>query len=124
MDEFLGCYDELFPFIHPYGLTPDYRSGKGRVKPLRDETTPTARVVRQHAAPDDRIQFPLDSGVPDCNIWHRAPLRHRIVEISIAQGKERFFLNSELNATGSSRGFLGLTDDRTRAEFEDAMRQE
>lgn len=124
VDNFLQRYDALFPFIHSTGLTSEYRLGKSRLKRLRDEVTPAARFIRQHAAPDDQIQFPLNNSVPDCNVWHHASARNRTIEITIIQGRERLNLMTELNATGSGRGFLGLTDDRPTAEFLAAMGEE
>jgi hypothetical protein len=122
VDQFLRCYDALSTFVHSNGLTPDYRLGKGRLKRLRDEVTPAACFVRQHAAPVDEIQFPLNSNVPDCHVWHRDPERHRTIEITVVQGRERFNLMTELNSCGLARGFIGLTDDKPTGEFLDAMR--
>jgi hypothetical protein len=65
--------------------------------------------------------MPLDSSVPDCNVWHRNPARHRTIEITIVQGLERLYLMTELNETGHGRGFLGLTDDQSKVEFLSAM---
>jgi hypothetical protein len=122
VDQFLRCYDALSTFVHSNGLTPDHRLGKGRLKRLRDEVTPAACFVRQHAAPVDEIQFPLNSNVPDCHVWHRDPERHRTIEITVVQGRERFNLMTELNSCGLARGFIGLTDDKPTGEFLDAMR--
>jgi hypothetical protein len=124
VDEFLRHFTALFPFIHANGLTAAYRLGKGRTKRLRDEVTPVATLIRHHAAPEDRIQFPLNSGVPDCNVWHANPARHRTVETTVIQARSRLNVMTELNNTGWGRGFLGVTDDAPTRDFEKAMNQE
>lgn len=122
--EFLRCYEGLFPFIRSNGLTLEYRLAKGPLKRLRDEVTPAYQFIRQHAALDDKIQFPLDDGPHDCNIWHRKPARHRTIQITVVQGVERFFLMTELNETGCGRGFVGLNDNSSRRAFKKKMAQE
>ena len=122
--EFLRSYEALFPFIHSNGLTPKYRLGKDRLKKLRDEVTLAVPFIRQHAAANDTIQFPLDSSEHDCNFWHREPARHRTVQFTVVQGQERFYVTTELNDTGCGRGFLGLTDDNPRRDFKKQMGQE
>jgi hypothetical protein len=124
VQEFMDGYAALFPYIRSSGLLEDYRLGRGRLKRLRDEVTPAARFVRQHAAPKDRIQLPLDYGITDCNVWHHAPTRHRTIQITLIQGRERLNLMTELNETGWGRGFLGVTDDRPTSEFLDAIGKE
>jgi hypothetical protein len=94
------------------------------MKRLRDEVTPAARFVRRCAAPEDRIQFPLDYGAADCNVCHQAPVRRRTIQITLIQGRERLNLMTELNETGCGRGFLGVTDDRPTSEFFDAIGKE
>jgi hypothetical protein len=124
VDKFLYEYANLFPAIRSSGLLCDYRLGRGRLKRLRDEVTPAARFVRQHAEINDRIQLSLNSSTPDCNVWHSIPPRHRTIEITVAQALERFNLMTELNHTGLGRGFLGLTDDAGKGVFLNAMGQE
>ena len=121
--ELLRQYTALFPFIHSMGLTPDYRLGKGRLKRLFDEVTPVTRVVRRCAGLDDRIQFPLNSSVPDCNLWHRSG-RHQTIEVTTVHRRAHFFLMKELNATGQGRGYLGLDDSSSNEDFRSAMNRE
>lgn len=114
---------QLTPFIQSAGLMPDYRLGRGRLKRLRDEIAPMVRFVAAHAKADDIIQFPLDDGSVDCNLWHSND-RHRKIQITVAQGYERFNCIDELHKTESGRGFLGLTDDMSKEEFKVAMSHE
>lgn len=124
VDDFLHCHAAIFSFIHSAGLTPEYRLGSGRLKRLRDEITPVARYVRQSAALDDWIQFPLNSSTPDCNVWHRATQRHQTIEVTIIRGKERYYLKKELNDTGAGRGRIGVGDNQPKRKFENAMGKE
>lgn len=117
---FLEKHAEIFGFVHARGLTNDYRLGKGRMKKLRDEIAPVARFVRAHTKPEDRIRFALDSTHPDCTLCHQDG-RRREVEVTVAQAQERFRLMTELNEKGTARGFLGITDDSARQDFEDRM---
>ena len=122
--EYLRRYEALFHFIHSKGLASDYRLAKEPFKRLRDEVTPAYPFVRQHAAPDDEIQFPFDNGPHDCNVWHRNPARHRTIQITVSQGQERFYSMTELNNSGWGRGFVGLNDDSSRKNFKKKMSQE
>lgn len=121
--DFIDQRAQLTPFIRSAGLMPDYRFARGRVKKLRDEVAPMIRFVVAHAEINDVIQFPLDDGPVDCNLRHSND-RHRKVQITVAQGYERFNCIDELHKTGSGRGFLGLTDDMSEEEFKSAMSHE
>src|SRR5687767_6061338 len=79
---FLTNYARVNSFVHAAGLTPDRRMARGRLKRLRDEIQPAAHFVAKHAASDDLIQFPLDSGPFDCQIWHGNG-RHRVIQITV-----------------------------------------
>ena len=105
VDAFLGEFKLIFPFLRANGLKEEYRLARGRVKRLRDEITPVAIFAGRYAAPHDRIQFPLNSDVPDCNIWHQNPAWHRTIETTIIQGRARLNVMTELNETGWGRGF-------------------
>lgn len=107
--EFLDDRAKVLEFVRSGTLLSDYRLGRGRAKRLRDEIEPAARFAAEQCAADDRIQFPLDNGASDCNVWHGG--RHRTLQITVAQALERLFLMSELNESGSSRGIIGLGDD-------------
>jgi hypothetical protein len=93
--DFLGRHAALFPEIRAYGLVDDYRLGKGRMKRLRDEVTPVALFLPEHADNSDKVQFPLNNHVPDCNVWHRKPNLHRTIEVTVAQARERLNLMTE-----------------------------
>ena len=122
VSNFLEKYECIFGFIHSEGLTEDYRLGSGRVKKLRDEVSPVARFVRKFAAPADRISFALDDKTPDCFVTHGGS-RRRKIEVTVAQGRERFNVMRELNQTGTGRGFLGLSDDAPTDHFKERMNQ-
>ena len=121
VSNFLEKYERIFTFIHP-DLTEDYRLGSGRVKKLRDEVTPVARFVRKFAAPADRISFALSDAAPDCCVTHEGT-RRREIEVTVAQGRERYELMRELNQNGIGRGFLGLSDDAPTDHFKERMNQ-
>ena len=57
---FLERFERIIQLVHKEGLTKDYRLARRRVKKLRDEVSPVARFVREHAASEDRIWFALD----------------------------------------------------------------
>ncbi len=120
---FLEQYKHIIGFIHAEGLTEDYRLARGRVKRLSDEVSPVARFVRKHAAPEDRIWFALDYTAPDCCVRHGDD-RLREIEVTVAQGNERFNVVTELNQTGIGRGFLGLSDDAPTEHFVRKMAQQ
>ena len=113
---FLERYDRIFPFDKE-ALTKDYRLARGKVKKLRDEVCPVARFVKKHAALEDRIWFTLDNNAPDCRVKHGGD-RLRGIEVTVAQGKERFTVMTELNQTGTGRGFIGLSDDAPKEDFD------
>jgi hypothetical protein len=107
--------------LRSHGLVEDYRLGRGRMKRLRDEVTPVALFLSEHAGSSDKIQFPLNNHVPDCNVWHRTPNLHRTIEVTVAQARERLNLMTELNETGWGRGFIGVTDDKSKSAFDERM---
>ncbi len=119
---FLKRYERIIQFIHEEGRTKDYRLARGPVKKLRDEVSPVARFVRKHAAPDDRIRFALDDPAPDCCVRHGGG-RLREIEVTVAQARERFNVMTELNQTGTGRGYLGLSDDAPTEHFVRRMAQ-
>lgn len=114
--EFLNAYDEIFPVIHTNGLTFDYRLARGPAKRLRDEISPVACFLKNHATGADEVLFPLNNDVIDCEVWH-ATGQNRKIQITIAQARERRLLMEELNQCGSAPGFLGVTDDQIGQAF-------
>ncbi len=119
---FLERYERIIQFIHKEDLTKDYRLARRRVKKLRDEVSPVARFVRGHAALEDRIWFVLDDTAPDCCVKHGGD-RLREIEVTVGQARERFNVMTELNQTGTGRGFLGLSDDAPKEDFVRKMDQ-
>jgi hypothetical protein len=51
----------------------------------------------------------------------RGPHKRLGIEVTIAKGTERFYLARELVDKGIGRGFVGLSDDASRASFKSAM---
>ena len=47
----------------------------------------------------------------------------REIEVTVAQAKERFNVMTELNRTGTGRGYLGLSDDAPKEDFDRRMTQ-
>ena len=92
------------------------------MKKLRDEVSVIARFVREHAALEDRIRFALDDTAPDCCVRH-GDGRLREIEVTVAQARERLNVMSELNQTGTGRGFFGLSDDAPTEDFVRRMDQ-
>lgn len=119
---FLEMYERIIGFVHAEDLTEDYRLGRGRVKKLRDEVSPVTRFIREHASLEDRIWFALDNTAPDCCVKHGDD-RLREIEVTVAQGGERYNVMTELNQTGTGRGFLGLSDDEPTELFARKMAQ-
>ena len=119
---FLDRYERIIQFIHEEGLTKGYRLARGPVKKLCDEVSPVARFVRKHAAPEDRIWFALDDTAPDCCVRHEVG-GLREIEVTVAQARERLNVMTELNQTGTGRGYLGLSDDAPTEDFDRRMTQ-
>jgi hypothetical protein len=121
--EFLRRFLEVLDFVHSNDLTPQMRLAQGRVKRLRDEIAPMRAFLRKAAEDGDSVQFPLDSGPVDCNVYSVAGQTRRI-QITVAQARARLNVMTELNERGIGRGYLGITDDRPTAEFVRAMNRE
>ncbi len=120
--DFLDRYERVIQFIHKENLTKSYRLAQGAVKKLRDEVSPVARFVRMHAAPEDRIWFALSNSAPDCCVRHEGD-GLREIEVTVAQARERLNVMTELNQTGTGRGYLGLSDDAQTEDFVAKMTQ-
>ena len=122
--DFMNRRAQLTPFINSAEHIHNYRLARGRLKKLRDEIAPMTRFVSIHAKAEDRIQFPLvNDGPVDCNIWHDRN-RHRKIQITGAQRRERLNLMERLNKAGKSSGFLGLTENEPTGEFLKRMNDE
>jgi hypothetical protein len=119
---FLDQYARINQFVVESGLVEDRRLARGRLKRLRDEVQPVAHFVARHAAASDFVQFPLDTGPIDCTICHGVD-RVRLVQITVAQAKERFNIMRLLNRIGQTWRFLGVADDEGKDAFEVAMKR-
>jgi len=99
----------------------DYRLSRRCWKKLADEVTPVSRFLRFYGVESGRIRFPLDDHAPDAWLWPgngNDPVR---IEVTIAQGTERFHLANELVNICQGRGFIGIPDDASPIAFDCAM---
>lgn len=71
---------------------------------------------------EDQIWFALDDSAPDCCVKHGGD-RLREIEVTVAQARERLNVMTELNRTGTGRGYLGLLDDAATEDFVSGMAQ-
>jgi hypothetical protein len=99
----------------------DFRLSKQPWKKLADEITPVSRFLRIRNINSGRIRFPLNDKPPDAWFWESSDSEPTGIEVTIAQGTERFHLAKELVNSGLGRGFIGLPDDAPPAEFKRAM---
>jgi len=99
----------------------DFRLSKAPWKKLADEIVPVSKYLQLHHIESERILFPLNDQVPDAWLWRDNEAEPIGIEVTIAQGTERFHLAKELVAEGIGRGFLGLSDDDHPAEFHRRM---
>ncbi len=102
----------------------DYRLSKGVWKKLADEISPVSRFLRYRKLTNGRVQFPLDNQIPDAWIWTDTSETPIGLEVTIAQGKERYFLAKELTEKGIGRGFLGHSDETPNEVFENALERD
>lgn len=99
----------------------DYRLSRKRWKKLADEVTPVSRFLRFRKIHVGRVRFPLNDNPPDAWLWQDDKAKPTGIEVTIAQGRERFHLARELVRKGMGRGFIGLSDDAPSAEFDRAV---
>lgn len=117
VESFLRRCEQIFQFIKSYGLTDDYVLGRGRVDKLRDEVILVARLVREHAHPDDRIQFALDNSYPDC-VLRGHGRSERQIEVTVARAQERLTLMERSIRTGNEiHGIIKLPDGEPLFNF-------
>jgi hypothetical protein len=100
----------------------DYRLSRSAWKKLVDEVMPVSRFLRVQGVESGRVQFLLDNGVPDCWLWKNSVKNPVGLEVTIAQGTERYRLARELvEKKDLSPGFIGLPDDAPRRDFDRAV---
>lgn len=98
----------------------DYRLGKNPWKKLRDEITPVSHFLKYSLINTDRIRFPLNNNTPDCWLLN-VNGEDRGVEVTIERGREKYHLTQEMNESGMGRGFIGIQDDASQADFDNCM---
>lgn len=97
----------------------DYRLGRRYWKKLRDEIVPISDFLTLTGV-EGRVCFPLDSHVPDA--WFMPEDQEYIgLEVTRALGRTDYRLAEEMVRDGSVRGFLGLQDDASQADFNKAL---
>ncbi len=102
----------------------DHRLNRRSWKKFADEVTPVSRFLRFRGIESGQIQFPLDLGkdkYPDCWLYKDGGDGPVGIEVTIAQARERYHLANELVETGEGRGFIGVSDDAARGDFDRAM---
>jgi hypothetical protein len=97
--------------------TDDYRLGKNPWKKLSDEIVTVSRFLSHKNIESGRIRFPLDNKIPDC--WLFDDQGEALgIEVTIERGRERYRLAKEINKDRVGRGFIGMQDAASRAEFD------
>ncbi len=102
----------------------EIRFSRGRCKKLMDEIQPVAKFLRWKRITSGHIRFQLDNRVPDCIVWKKGESTAQGIEVTVAQGKARFYMTRELAAVGLGRGFMELQDDAEIEQFEGAFNRE
>jgi len=119
--DFQMSLEDLFARPRSAGDLNHYRLSRSLWKELADEVTPVSRFLRFHSIESGQIRFPLDNHPPDCWLWKDGETDPVGIEVTIAQAAERYRLAKELVDTGRGRGFIGVSDDAPRADFDCAM---
>jgi hypothetical protein len=99
----------------------EFRLAKGRWKKLNDEIGPVRTFLTSGGYTEGRVRFPLDDKVPDCWLWINGASEPIGVEVTLAQGTERYHLMKELVKSGEAPGFIGLPDSTHPAVFNYAI---
>jgi hypothetical protein len=101
----------------------DTRLSRGPLKKIIDEVFPVRRFLLFREISKGCLKFPLNNEIPDCWLWRDGAHTPLGIEVTVAQGRERHFLKSELDEKGIGRGFIGLQDDVCNADFKAALRK-
>ncbi len=99
----------------------DFRLSAGPWKKLADEVSPVSQFLRYSNVKLGSVHFPLDSHPPDCWLCKHPNADPIGVEVTVALGRERYHLASEMVRKGVCRGFIGKQDDAPQSEFDAAM---
>jgi hypothetical protein len=86
-----------------------------------DEVMPVARLLMAVGHKYEFVQFQLNNDIPDCFMWREAASVPEGLEVTIAQGRARYFMAKELVQTGQGRGFADLQDDDDVEAFRGAF---
>lgn len=124
---FLEGFHQIIQHVHKAKLEDQYRLGRDEngieLKKLRDEVSPVARFVREHAQSGDTITFNLNDEYPDCTVVPQDG-RKQGIEVTVARGFARYREMTKLNNCGESRPLIGLQDDAPKADKNAATNKE
>ena len=121
VSEFQTSLRDLFELPRTSDDLRNYRLHRKPWKRLSDEVMPVSRFLQYFGIKADRIRFPLNNEPPDCWLVKDGQDSHTGIEVTIAQGTERYRLAQELVETGMGRGFIGVPDDASKAVFDNVM---
>lgn len=113
-------HNELDAFLHrsrSLEELKDTRLRRGRLKKIYDEVFPVRRFLRYSNLSRGHVMFPFDDHVPECWLWRGSAHGRVGIEVTVAQGTERYHLATELVEQGVAPGFIGLSDDDNKEEF-------
>lgn len=102
----------------------DYWLHKKPWKKLSDEIVPVSTYLLCSRITSGRVRFSLNDQIPDAWLSKDDQDERIGIEVTIAQARERYYLAKELVNDGLGRGFIGVSDDASSAEFESAMAKE
>ncbi len=122
IEDFQKKLGDLFNRARQDDDVKEYRIGRGEWKKLRDEVLPVSCYFFYRKISTGKVRFLLSNEPPDCMYWGEGDKKNeKSVEVTIAQGRERFFLGKRLNEEKMAGGFLGLGDEKNNDDFEKAI---
>lgn len=121
ISELQESLDHLFSLPRSSDDLKNYRLHRPPWKKLSDEIVQVSQYFKFREIMNGRVCFPLDNNPPDAICWDGCFVSPVGIEVTIAQGRERYALANELATKGMGRGYLGLQDGDTRENFETAL---
>jgi hypothetical protein len=102
----------------------EIRFSRARCKKLMDEVKPVANFLKWKKLRNGFFQFPLNDQIPDWFLWVEGSVQPQRIEVTIAQGRARFYLMRELVERGTGRGFVELQDNENVTDFDSVFERE